>query len=75
MKVIVNNAILNTDYFPVITTNDKVLLFGYEDDFNVPISIYFNSSAAAEDALRNVAQGFVTGERVIEIEGGSFEPN
>ena len=75
MKIIINNAIINTDHFPVITTTNNMLLFGYEDDFNVPIQVYFPSSTEAEQALTIIAQGFSEGKNIIEIEGGSFEDN
>lgn len=74
MKIVINNAIINTDWFPVITTENNILLFGYESDFNTPIHVYFPSEEDANAALVEIAKGLSEGKDIIEIEGGSFEP-
>ena len=58
MKIVINNAIINTDWFPVITTENNILLFGYESDFNTPIHVYFPSEEDANALAEELEQKY-----------------
>ena len=75
MYVVINEAMLNMNHFPIVTiSSDKdSILFAYEDEFNMPTEVFFDSPEAAKAAMEQIAVGISQEQHIIEITGGRFE--